>query len=55
VPAYWIVNPAVPSLTELRQANGGYIEEITVTGGATFTTGYPFPVELTPSALAWPG
>jgi len=55
VPAYWIVNPAGPSLTELRLAGGGYTEETIVTGGATFTTGYPFSVELIPRALAWPG
>jgi Uma2 family endonuclease len=56
VPAYWIVDPAKPSLTELRlSSRGRYTERATVTGDETFTTGYPFPVELRPAALAWPG
>jgi Uma2 family endonuclease len=54
VPAYWIVDPARPSLTELRlSSRGRYTERATVTGDETFTTDYPFPVELRPAALAW--
>lgn len=54
VPAYWIVDPAKPSLTELRlSSRGRYAERATITGDDTFTTDYPFPVELTPAALAW--
>jgi Uma2 family endonuclease len=56
VPAYWIVDPAIPSLTELRlSGRGQYAERVTATGGDRFTTDYPFPVELTPAALAWHG
>jgi Uma2 family endonuclease len=56
VPAYWIVDPAKPSLTELRlSSHGRYTERLTVTGDDTFTTDYPFPVELIPAALAWRG
>jgi Uma2 family endonuclease len=56
VPAYWIVDPAKPSLTELRLfSRGQYTEHVAVVGDDTFTTDYPFPVELTPAALAWRG
>jgi Uma2 family endonuclease len=56
VPAYWIVDPAKRSLTELRLSpQGQYAERAVVTGEDTFTTNYPFPVEVTPAALAWRG
>jgi Uma2 family endonuclease len=56
VPAYWIVDPARPSLTELRLTSSGqYTERLTVAGDETFAAGYPFPVSLTPGALAWRG
>jgi Uma2 family endonuclease len=57
VPAYWIVDPAAgPSLTELRlSGHGRYTERSAVSGEQTFATDYPFPVELTPAALAWRG
>jgi Uma2 family endonuclease len=54
VPAYWIVDPAGPSLTELRlSSRGRYTERTTVTGDETFITEFPFPVEMAPAALAW--
>jgi Uma2 family endonuclease len=54
VPAYWIVDPAAPSLTELRlSGRGRYTERSTVAGEQMFATDYPFAVELTPAALAW--
>jgi Uma2 family endonuclease len=56
VPAYWIVDPAEPSLTELRvSGRGSYTERSTVVGEQMFVTDYPFPVELSPAALAWHG
>lgn len=55
VPAYWIVDPAEPSLTELRLSSNSRYTERTVTGDSQFTTDYPFPVELTLTALAWHG
>ncbi len=56
VPAYWIIDPAQPSLTELRLSlRHRYAERTTVTGDATFTTDYPFPVELSPATLIWRG
>lgn len=53
VPAYWIADPAQPSLTELRLSPDGRYSERTVLGDAVFATGYPFPVEIVPSALTW--
>jgi Uma2 family endonuclease len=56
VPAYWIVDPAEPSLTELRlSGRGRYTERTVARGDDTFTTDFPFPVELTPAALTWRG
>jgi Uma2 family endonuclease len=56
VPAYWIVDAARPSLTELRLTSSGqYTERVTVVGGGTFTTDCPFSVSLDPAALAWRG
>jgi Uma2 family endonuclease len=56
VPAYWIVDPAKPSLAELRLSPGGqYRERSTVVGDGTFTADYPFTVSLVPAALAWTG
>jgi Uma2 family endonuclease len=54
VPAYWIVDPAAPSLTELRlSSRGRYTEQAAVLGEQTFSTGYPFAVKLALGALVW--
>lgn len=56
VPAYWIADPARPSLTELRlSGRGRYTERATVIGDGRFTTDYPFPLSVTPASLAWRG
>jgi Uma2 family endonuclease len=56
VPAYWIVDLATPSLTELRlSSQGRYAERAAITGEDTFTTDYPFPFELAPADLTWRG
>lgn len=56
VPAYWIIEPAVQSLTELRLTpRGSYAEWAAIAGDDTFTSDYPFPVQLTPAALTWRG
>ena len=56
VPAYWIADPAGPSLTELRlSTRGRYTERAAVIGHGRFTADYPFPVSLTPAGLAWRG
>lgn len=56
VPGYWIVDPAGPSLTELRLSDGGaYVERTTIAGDDLFSTDHPFPVSLVPAALTWRG
>ena len=44
VPAYWIVDPAVPSLMALRLTGGRYVVEGETTG--TFRTDWPFALEV---------
>jgi hypothetical protein len=51
VPAYWLVDPAEPSLTVLRLAEGRYVEEAKVTGDERYDASWPFPVSIVPSAL----
>jgi Uma2 family endonuclease len=51
VPAYWIVDPVVPSLLALRLTDGHYTTEAAVEGTDSFTTDWPFPVSLTPADL----
>ncbi|HLN05050.1 MAG TPA: Uma2 family endonuclease [Acidimicrobiales bacterium] len=45
VPAYWIVDPAGPSLLALRFVGRGYTVESEST--VTFRTDWPFPLEVT--------
>ena len=51
VPAYWLVNPDVPSLTALRLRDWRYVDEVTVTGYETYEADYPFTVTVVPTAL----
>jgi Uma2 family endonuclease len=51
VPAYWIVDPEVPSLTALRLEAGAYVEEAVVAGTDTFAASSPFPVTVVPARL----
>jgi Uma2 family endonuclease len=51
VPAYWIVDPDVPSLLALRLEAGSYTAEAQVRAGL-FRTTWPFPLEVQVSALA---
>ena len=54
VPAYWIVDPARPSLTELRlSSRGRYIEQASVLAEDDFSTEYPFDVRLALPAISW--
>jgi Uma2 family endonuclease len=54
VPAYWIVDPARPSLTELRlSSRGHYTEQAAVFAEQTFSTRHPFAVQLALDELAW--
>lgn len=51
VPAYWIVDPMVPSILALRLTDGRYAVEASITGTDSFTTDWPFPVTFTPAQL----
>ena len=51
VPAYWLVDPAVPGLTVLRLAGGSYVEEAVVTGEEAYDADFPYPVTVVPARL----
>jgi len=51
VPAYWLVDPDVPSLTVLHLEQGRYVEHATVTGDEAYEAELPFPVTVVPAAL----
>ena len=48
---YWIVDPAVPSVTVLRLADGAYVEHARVEGGQILTTEEPVAVRIVPADL----
>jgi Uma2 family endonuclease len=51
VPAYWLVDPEVPSLTVLELVAGRYVERATVTGDEAFEATFPFAVTVIPARL----
>jgi Uma2 family endonuclease len=51
VPAYWLVDPAVPSLTVLRLDAGRYAEEAVVEGDGIYDGSSPFAVRVVPADL----
>jgi Uma2 family endonuclease len=51
VPAYWLVDPDVPSLTVLELDAGRYVERATVAGDEAFSAAFPFPVTVVPARL----
>lgn len=51
VPAYWLVDPDVPSLTVLDLDAGRYVEQATVAGDEAFTAMFPFAVTVVPARL----
>ena len=51
VPAYWIVDPAVPSVTVLELVDGGLTEVAVVAGESSYEALVPFPVPITPARL----
>ena len=51
VPAYWLVDPDAPGITELRLEEGRYVERTTVSGDEEFVTDFPVPVRFAPSSL----
>jgi Uma2 family endonuclease len=50
-PSYWIVDPDIPSLLELRLRDGRYVETAHVKADETFHTDAPYAVSFTPSTL----
>lgn len=48
---YWIVDPAVPSVTVLRLVDGAYVEHARVEGDQILTTEEPVAVRIVPSEL----
>lgn len=51
VPAYWLVDPDVPSLTVLHLEHGRYVEHVVVTGDEAYIATVPFSVTVVPSVL----
>ncbi len=51
VPAYWLVDPDVPSVTVLELVDGTYEEVAVVAGDQSFTVSRPYPVEIIPARL----
>lgn len=51
VPAYWLVDPMVPSVVALRLEGARYEVEAEVAGTDVFQTAWPFPVRVVPAAL----
>ena len=51
VPAYWVVDPDVPSLIVLELDAGRYVVRATVTDEEPFHATVPFPVTVVPARL----
>lgn len=51
VSSYWLVDPAVPSLTALELHDGAYVEVARVEGDEAWTADRPYAVTILPSAL----
>jgi Uma2 family endonuclease len=51
VASYWLVDPAVPSVTVLELRGGRYVDVGTVTGEQPIEMTVPFPVRLVPAEL----
>lgn len=48
---YWLVDPAVPSLTALRLVGSSYEEQARAEGSTVYVTDDPFPVRVIPAEL----
>lgn len=48
---YWIVDPAVPSVTVLRLVDGAYVEDARAEGGQVLTVDEPLPLRIVPADL----
>ena len=51
VPAYWIVDPSVPSVTVLELVEGHYQERAVVISESSYEASLPFTVLITPARL----
>ncbi|HUY96041.1 MAG TPA: Uma2 family endonuclease [Verrucomicrobiae bacterium] len=51
VPAYWVVDPDVPTLTVLRLEQGRLVETARVIGNEPYRALFPFPVTIVPATL----
>lgn len=51
VPAYWIVDPLIPSLLALRLEGEIYRVDAEIAGEEAFVTDWPFPVRVVPAEL----
>jgi Uma2 family endonuclease len=51
VPAYWLVDPEIPSLTVLELDAGRYVERATISGDDAFHAAFPFAVTVVPARL----
>jgi Uma2 family endonuclease len=52
VPSYWLIDPAVPSLTVLElDADGHYVEVARAEGDTAVSLTRPFPLTVVPSTL----
>jgi Uma2 family endonuclease len=51
VAAYWVVDPAVPSVRAWRLVDGRYVEAGAAEGDEALTLDEPFPVRVVPDAL----
>lgn len=51
VPAYWLVDPAIPSLIVLHLDRGRYCEQATVTGNDAYHSSFPCTVTIVPADL----
>ncbi len=51
VPAYWVVDPEVPSLTVMRLDRGRLAESARAVGDEPYRATFPFPVTVVPARL----
>lgn len=48
---YWLLDPAVPSLTVLRLDGADYVEHAVVAGSDAYESDEPFPIRVIPAEL----
>ena len=51
-PSYWVVDPDKPSLIAWQLQEGAYVEVAHVTGTQEYDAAQPYPVTVSPAALA---